>query len=228
MELKRDGFYKADKGKHFILTEIGKAECASYRNKTVGEPVSEYEDEAVHWAVEEGYLVETDIPGWTTLKGYEVVYYLNNHKLYVGNQQVFPLRKIAEIYKKNFESYSWMKDRKIVIEEVDYEGVPLSESKYFNGKEVIDQEHYFGLDACEIGSYFTEEMVEYFMNVLPPVCWRDDCAQIGEPYTLRIDDNGECKNTYDTFKKISDGIWEYCGDCFKGENVKRGREVSYV
>ena len=36
-----DRKYVADKGKQFVLTEKGKKECASYRHKTVGEPVDE-------------------------------------------------------------------------------------------------------------------------------------------------------------------------------------------
>ena len=227
MELRRDGWYRADNGKHFVLTEKGKAECASYSYKTVGEPVDEYDYEAVGWAVENGYVIEVDIPGWTTLKGYQVVYYNNGYRLTAGNPQIFPTLKAAEAYKKHYESYPWM-DYKLLIEEVEYEGVPLSESKFYNGKEVIDKEHYFGLDACEIGSYFTENMVNDFMDMLPPACWRSDCAQIGEPSSHRIDENGNGKATYATFKRIAEGIWEYCGDCFRGENVKRGTELPYV
>ena len=223
----RDRWYKADKGKHFVLTEKGKRECASYRHKTVGEPVDEYGYEAVDWSVDSGYEIEVDIPGWTTLKGYEVVYYNGEHRLYAGNPEVFPTRKAAEGYKRHYESYPWM-EHELIIEEVDYEGVPLSESQKYNGKEVIDKEHYFGLDACEIGDYFTEDMVNDFMDMLPPACWRSDCAQIGEPSSHRIDENGNGKATYATFKRIAEGIWEYCGDCFRGENVKRGKELPYV
>ena len=39
-----DRKYVADKGKQFVLTEKGKKECASYRHKTVGEPVDECSD----------------------------------------------------------------------------------------------------------------------------------------------------------------------------------------
>ena len=226
MEL-RNGWYKADKGKHFVLTEKGKAECVSYSHKTVGEPVDEYDYEAVGWAVESRYVIEVDIPGWTTLEGYEVVYYHKGHRLTAGNPQTFPTRKAAETYKKHYESYPWM-DHELIIEEVEYEGVPLSESKLYNRKEVIDKAHYFGLNACEIGSYFTEDMVNDFMDMLPPVCWRSDCAQIGEPTSQRIDENGKCRATYATFKRIADGIWEYCGDCFRGENVMRGKEPIYI
>jgi len=103
MELRRDGWYKADKGKHFVLTEKGKTECASYSYKTVGEPVDEYDYEATGWAVEQGYVIEIDIPGWTTLMGYEVVYYNGKYRLHAGNAQVFPTRKAAEEYKKHYE-----------------------------------------------------------------------------------------------------------------------------
>ena len=75
---------------------------------------------------------------------------------------------------------------------------------------------------------FTEDMVNDFMDMLPPACWRSDCAQIGEPSSHRIDENGNGKATYATFKRIAEGIWEYCGDCFRGENVKRGKELPYV
>lgn len=219
MRLRNDNWYETDKGKRFVLTEKGKAECASYKNKTVGESVDEYDNEATKYDVEKNFVEEVDIPNWTKLKGYEVVYYNGDYRLSAGNPQTFPTRKAAEGYKKHYESYSWF-NHELHIEEVEYEGVPLSESQYFNGKEIIDKEHYFGLDSCEIGDYFTEDMVDNFMNMLPPACMRSDCSQIGEPKSHRLDENGKCRATYVTFKKIAKGIWEYCGDCFRGENVR--------
>lgn len=116
MEL-RNNWYKADKGKRFVLTEKGKKECANYRNKTVGEPVDEYDYEATKWSVDKGYVIETDIPGWTKgLKGYEVVYYHEGkYRLSAGNPQIFPTRKAAEVYKKHYESYPWS-DEELLIE----------------------------------------------------------------------------------------------------------------
>lgn len=226
MELRHDGWYRADKGKHFVLTEKGKAECASYSHKTVGEPINEYDYEASVWDIEKSYLIEVDIPGWTTLKGYQVVFYHKGNRLHAGNSQTFPVRKAAETYKKHYESYKWF-NNELFIEEVEYEGVPLSESIFYNGKEVIDQEHYFGLDAHEIGSYFAEDLVNDFMDMLPPVCMRSDCSQIGEPTSHKFDKNGDVHATYSTFKKIADGIWEYCGDCFRG-TTERGTEIPVV
>lgn len=93
-----NNWYKADKGKHFVLTEKGKEECTSYKYKTVGEPVDEYDYEAVEWSVDKGYVIETDIPGWTKgLKGYEVVYYNGKYRLSAGNPQIFPTRKAAVV-----------------------------------------------------------------------------------------------------------------------------------
>ena len=89
MKLRSDGWYNADKGKHFVLTEKGKAECKSYKYDTVGEPVDEYDYEAVGWSVDSGYVIEVDIPGWTTLRGYQVVYYNNGYRLSAGNPQTF-------------------------------------------------------------------------------------------------------------------------------------------
>ena len=208
MKLRINNWYQSDKGKHFVLTEKGKQECASYNCKTVGEPVSEYDTNAYKMDVEKGYVEEVDIPGWTILTGYQVIYYNNGYRLSVGNSQTFPTRKAAETYKKHYELYPWF-NNELFIEEVAYEGVPLSESKMYNGKEVVDKEHYFGLDCCEIGDYFTEEMIDYFIGLLPPACMRTDCLQLGEARSSRIDEEGKGRTTYSTFKKVDDGIWEY-------------------
>lgn len=217
--------YKANKGKQFVLRNVPtKEEHATLSTYKKGYVFGEY----VHKSyVDNGYVTEENIPNWTTLKGYEVVYYYKGNRLYAGCNMVYPTRKIAEAYKKNYELNPWV-NYEVFIEEVEYEGVPLSESKIHNGKEVIDKDHYFGLDTCEIGDYFTEDMIDNFMDMLPPACMRSDCSQIGESYSYRLDENGKCKNTYSTFKKVDEGIWEYCGDCFRGENVRRGTEVPYM
>lgn len=174
-----------------------------------------------------GSTKEEDIPRCTTLTGYQVVFYHNGDRLSAGNPQIFPTQKIAEVYKKYYSSRPWCKEQ-LFVEKVEYEGVPLSASRTYNGKEIIDEEHFYGLDACEIGDYFTEDMVNQFMDLLPCACLRSDCSQIGEAVSWRIDENGDTKTTYATFKKIDEDIWEYCGDCFKGENQQRGMEIPYV
>lgn len=210
-----DNFYYADKGRHFVLTEKGKQEYANYRNRAIGEPVDECDTEAAHCDVEKGYVTEVDIPGWTTLTGYEVVYYHKNHRLSAGNPQVFPIRKAAEGYKKHYEAYPWF-DHELCIEETKYEGVPLSPCSTYNGKDVIDKEHYFGLAACETGEYFSNELIREFMDQLSPAYMGNSYFQMGEPVSHE-DDHGRLRATYASFVRVTKNIWRYCGNCFLGE-----------
>ena len=227
MRLRNDGWYRADEGKHFVLTEKGKNEVASYRNGTVGEPVDEYDYEAVGWAVDEGYLIEVDIPDWCTMIGYQVVYNHKGYELTAGNPTIFPTKEIAETYKKNYESRPWFHDE-LYIKEVEYQSKALIPCREYEGKTVFNKNYYSGTDALAIGDLVEEEIVNDLMDCLPPACMRSDCSQCGEPANHKIDDDGKTRATYSTFKKVADGIWEYCGCCFRGENVERGIELSYV
>lgn len=227
MKLRNDGWYRADEGKHFVLTEKGKAECASYSYKIVGEPVDEYDYEAVGWAVESGYVIEVDIPNWCTMIGYQVMYEHKGYELSAGNPQIFPTREIAEAYKKHYESHPW-NDHELYIKEVEYQGRALTPCREYEGKTVFNKDYYSGCDALNVGDLVEEEIVDDLINCLPPACMRSDCSQLGEPHNHKIDDDGKTRATYVTFKRIAEGIWEYCGDCFRGENVQRGTELQYV
>lgn len=94
-----------------------------------------------------------------------------------------------------------------------------------DGKEVLTQ-NTFSYEDVRVGDYVEQAVVDDAMNCLPPVCMTSDCAQLGEPYSMRKDPiTGRWRNTYQTFKRItsgSDGIWQYCGHCFCGENQERG------
>ncbi len=97
----------------------------------------------------------------------------------------------------------------------------------YNGKKVLTQGD-FSYDNAYIGAYVDANVVMDCMDALPPAMMQLSCAQMGEPYTSRKDPNtGEYRSTYFTFKCIqgnfSKGIWEFCGDCFVGENVQRGK-----
>ena len=215
-----NGYYKADNGKHFVLTEKGQSECAGYKYKIVGEPVDIIDTEASKRDVDKHYLEEVEIPGWTKLKGYQVVYYYHGHRLFVGNTQTFPTEKAAARYKKHYKSYPWM-NHPLLIETVEYEGVPLKEYSLYNGEEVIDKEHYFGLETCEAGDYFAEELINDFVDMLPPACMRSGYFQIGEPIFHQMDKDGKERPAFATFEKIDfeNRIWKYCGSCFRGETV---------
>lgn len=219
MELRRDGWFRADKGKHFVLTETGKNECASYKFGTVGEPVDEYDDEAVQWAVEKGYVIEVDIPDWVVTTGYEVVYDNKGYTLHAGNPIVFPNCELAEKYKKHYEEHLWM-DHELYIREATYEGRALNECREYNGKKVYGTNWYYGINALDIGDLVEEEVVNTLVDMLPPACMRSDCTQLGEPSSHRTDEHGVTKSTFATFKKVADKTWEYCGDCFRGENER--------
>lgn len=102
----------------------------------------------------------------------------------------------------------------------------------FNGKEVITAEN-FSYSTVKIGDYVTQEVVDDAMDCLPPACMRSDCMQMGEPYSFRVDPKtGKERSTYATFKKVGgewpNGVFEYCGHCFRGENTERGEEPAYI
>ena len=224
--------YKADEGKYFVLTELGKTECASYRHKEVGKPVDNdayFQTFANKRSVENGYLVEVDDPDWVEMPGYRAVYDVKGDGKYifnVGNPIVYPFKEQAEAAAKEFMSRPWNKGEKAWVIDDVYKGKRPKECREYNGKKVYNRDTW--TYAFPVGSLVEEEVVDDAINCVPPVCMRSDCSQCGEPSGSRIDDKGNGKNTYETFKKIADGIWEYCGDCFRGENTQRGTEPVYV
>ena len=101
----------------------------------------------------------------------------------------------------------------------------------YNGKEVWSQDN-FDYSTVQVGDYVEQAIVDDAMDLLPPACMTSACAQIGEPYSHREDPKtGKFRATYATFKRVTsgrDGIWQYCGHCFQGENVERGIDPVYV
>ena len=73
-----------------------------------------------------------------------------------------------------------------------------------DGKEVLTQDT-FSYEDVRVGDYVEQAVVAYSMRKDPAT--------------------GRWRNTYQTFRRItsgSDGIWQYCGHCFCGENQERG------
>ncbi len=221
--------YKADEGKYFVLTE--KETYQPTKNISVGEPVAEGYDStiAAERFVENGYLTENPIPDWIESTGYEVVYDRKENTIHVGNPVIFPAREIAEKYLTHAEKdCSWIKE-KLYIRECIYRGPKLKECRQYNGKKVYSESWYYGPDALEVGDLVEEKIVDEAMNMLPPACMRGDCSQVGEPANHMYDnDNGKIRPVYTTFKRVAEDTWEYCGSCFRGENVQRGKKLSYV
>jgi hypothetical protein len=102
----------------------------------------------------------------------------------------------------------------------------------YKEKEVYTQEN-FDYSTAQVGDYVEQTIVDEAMDCLPPACMRSDCSQLGEPYSHREDpETGKFRATYVTFKKVAgqwpNGIWQYCGHCFRGENTERGNDPAYV
>lgn len=89
-----------------------------------------------------------------------------------------------------------------------------------NSKDYKPLKEKFVFEEAKIGDLFSETVVDDFMNCLPPASYSASCAQLGEPYSHRLDrDTNTWKATYITFKKVKNGIWEYCGTCFHRKTV---------
>ena len=103
-------------------------------------------------------------------------------------------------------------------------------TRSLNGKPVFTEDA-FRYETAKVGDYVEQAVVDNAMNCLPPACMRSDCSQVGEPYSHRQDpDTGRWRATYSTFRRVTDGpdgIWEYRGNCFLGENTERGKDPVY-
>ena len=218
MRLIDDIWYEADEGKHFVLTEKGKAEVASYRHGIVGEPANDYDYMATKSFIDNGYEIEVDIPDWIETKGYQVVYDYNGTELCLSNT-IFPLKELAEKYMKNYKELHKRFNETPYIKETVYKGRKLKDCRIYDGRKVYNQSWIFGIDTLNVGDLVEQEIVDDIVDCMPPACMRNDCTQCGEPSYFAKDENGRCRDTYSTFKKIADRTWEYCGDCFKGCNV---------
>lgn len=92
-----------------------------------------------------------------------------------------------------------------------------------NGKEVLDCDS-FDYKTARVGDYVKQEVVDRAMNCMPPACMTSLCAQMGEPYShVKDPKTGFLRATYATFSRVTsgpDGIWKYCGNCFRGETTE--------
>lgn len=75
-------------------------------------------------------------------------------------------------------------------------------------------------EFCSPGDEVDQELVDYFVNILPPIRVGPACTQAGEPVTHEKFKGGFLA-TYTTFHLTGDGRWKYDGCCFPGETVNR-------
>lgn len=95
----------------------------------------------------------------------------------------------------------------------------------YNGKPVLDRDT-FDYSEAKLGTLVDADVVMDAMNALPPACMRSTCAQVGEPYSHETDpETGRWRATYATFRCVQgdfqNGVWEFCGYCFRGETINR-------
>ena len=161
------------------------------------------------------------------MKEYRVVYKYKEYTLEAGQNGWIPSKEIAEKILKHHQNRPFFRDDKLFIEEREVKDRELPGCREHEGKVVYSRDALY-FDALEIGDLVEEEVVDDMINCLPPACMRSDCSQCGEPHSHRIDEDGKGRTTYTTFKKSADKTWEYCGDCFRGENVQRGTSPAYL
>lgn len=75
-------------------------------------------------------------------------------------------------------------------------------------------------DYLNKGDVVAEDIVDYFMNIMPPRAMSYGYLQVGEPYNHLLDDNGKYRPVFLTFAK-DNGNWRYYGNCFPYETIDR-------
>ena len=79
-------------------------------------------------------------------------------------------------------------------------------------------------EYCKPGDIVDQNMVNYFLDLLPPLIFGEHYIQVGGAYNDILDkEDNLIKPTYMTFDK-EDGNWIYKGNCFKGKNI----DMSYM
>ena len=72
-------------------------------------------------------------------------------------------------------------------------------------------------EYCHPGDQISEDVYDYFLDLLPPRTMRGGYFQVGEPSDSRRNPRtGRFANTYPTFLQ-KNGTYFYMGDCFAGE-----------
>jgi len=66
------------------------------------------------------------------------------------------------------------------------------------------------------------EIVDYFLNVLPPITNQSCLMQCSEPCCHVDDGEGHWRATYTTFA-FEKGTWIYKGECFAGKTEHKAR-----
>lgn len=76
-------------------------------------------------------------------------------------------------------------------------------------------------DYCSVGDHVDDDMVQNFVDSVPPVLLLSFCTQGGEPYSYEVDERGVIRPTFMTFHDLGGGYWQFDGYCFYKENINR-------
>lgn len=72
---------------------------------------------------------------------------------------------------------------------------------------------------CKPGDVVDQDIVDEFINSLPPIINHENFVQAGEPYSHKFDiEDNKFKATYTTFER-EEGHWIYKGNCFRGKKI---------
>ena len=75
-------------------------------------------------------------------------------------------------------------------------------------------------DYLNKGDIVSEDIVDNFMDMLPPMAMSYGYLQVGEPFSHVYDIDNRLRPTYMTFAKC-DGQWRYYGNCFAYETIDK-------
>ena len=178
------------------------------------------EDMGAHW-----YIVFS-ARRWNEDKEFALFYEYKGREIPVGSEGWVPTLRIANNLIDHYELKHLLDGREVYIKARprQREYIPMLTYKH----RAVQNKDYCFWNALKVGDYIDQERADYIINCYTPASMRTDCTQMGEPAATKIDDDGNERNVYITVKKIADGVWEYCGRCFRGENTERGTYPAYI
>lgn len=153
------------------------------------------------------------------MKEYRVCYIYNGkYTIEAGSNGWIPAKKIAQRILSNLQNTLYQ-DKQLFLDERECtDNRQYADCRILNDRTVLNRDWMY-CDALMAGDLVENDVVDDFMNCLPPTCYRADCAQLGEAHSIEKDHNGKYRSTYLTFKCFDIETWEFCGYCFKGENI---------
>lgn len=128
-------------------------------------------------------------------------------------------QKLLKREQKRADSYSWIEKLYLQERETD-EPDTRQPMREYAGRPVYNYDHLIW-DVLDIGDFVEQEVADGILDALPPACMRSDCLQLGEP-----NDHILGRATYLTLARVSqkDGVWKFCGYCFRGQNTEPDRK----